>query len=152
VASLRYNPLAVVHLQAQGGKLEGFGYQVAFGEALETRGVTWNASIFGRDGVYTAYLGGMGNPSLVAKGDDQIGALAAAEFETVTGVPCRPLMVSRTAIPAWDTSWDALDGLALPTGVEVCSNWSARPGIPGRLAQARRLADALSPKRPGRYP
>jgi oxygen-dependent protoporphyrinogen oxidase len=142
LASLRYNPLAVVHLESA-CELTGFGYQVAFGEKLETRGVTWNASMFGRDGVYTAYLGGMSNPALVQWEDERIAAVARDEFTAVTGCECRALKVSRTTIPAWDETWDALTRLRLPDGVHACANWSARPGIPGRLAQARELATRL---------
>jgi len=139
---LRYNTLAVVHLQST-CDLRGYGYQVAFGEALETRGVTWNASIFDRDGVFTSYLGGMGNPALVGWPDERIGEVARREFRTVTGFDSRVLRVSRTSIPAWDETWDALSELELPDTVRVCANWSARPGIPGRLAQARALATEL---------
>jgi oxygen-dependent protoporphyrinogen oxidase len=139
LARLRYNPLAVVHLQSS-CTLTGFGYQVAFGEAMETRGVTWNASMFGRDGVYTAYLGGMANPALVEWEDERIASVARREFETATGCGSRSLLVSRTSVPAWDESWDALATLVLPEGVHACANWSARPGIPGRLAQAHLLA------------
>jgi oxygen-dependent protoporphyrinogen oxidase len=146
LASLRYNPLAVVHLQAQ-CKLTGLGYQVAFGERLETRGVTWNASMFGRDGVYTAYLGGMSHPELVSWEDERIASVASAEFQSVTGCENRVLLVSRTSIPAWDETWDALAELKLPDGLETCSSWSARPGIPGRLGQAKHLATRL-----GRHP
>jgi oxygen-dependent protoporphyrinogen oxidase len=142
LGSLHYNPLAVVHLHAS-CELRGLGYQVAFGEPLETRGVTWNASMFGRAGVYTAYLGGMRNPRLVEKDDDSIGTLAREEFRLATGCDSRVLMVSRTAVPAWDESWDALAGLSLPDSVEVCAAWAARPGIPGRLAQAKALAARL---------
>jgi oxygen-dependent protoporphyrinogen oxidase len=142
LARLRYNPLAVVHLRSS-CELTGFGYQVAFGESLETRGVTWNASMFGRDDLYTAYLGGMSNPGLVQWEDARIAAVAAREFTAVTGCECTLLKVSRTSVPAWDESWDALSALTLPAGVHACASWSARPGIPGRLAQARQLAARL---------
>lgn len=142
VERLRYNRLAVVHLRSD-CDLRGFGYQVAFGERMETRGVTWNASIFDRDGVYTAYLGGMKNPELVTWDDARIAELAREEFRSATGCDARALLVSRTEIPAWDETWDALADLALPEGVHVCANWIDRPGIPGRLVQARRLAERL---------
>lgn len=142
LGSLTYNPLAVVHLRAD-CDLHGFGYQVAFGEALETRGVTWNASMFGRAGVYTAYLGGMRNPRLVDRDDAWIGDVARDEFRVATGYDSRVLLVSRTSVPAWDESWDALTGLELPDSIHVCAAWSARPGIPGRLAQAKTLAERL---------
>lgn len=143
LGALRYNGLAVVHLRSACA-LTGFGYQVAFGEPLETRGVTWNASMFGRDGIYTAYLGGMKNPGLLDWTDERIAETAEREFRLATGCDARALHVSRTRIPAWDESWDHLAGLELPHGVEVCANWIARPGVPGRLAQAKSLAGRLS--------
>lgn len=154
---LVYNPLAVVHLLADDagrrepvgrvGPLRGLGYQVSFREPLATRGVTWNAAMFadaGRDGVYTAYLGGAMSPESTDLPDDRLGALAAAEFETATGLEAEPISVARTRMPAWDHSWSLLDGLRLPSGVHVCANWETRPGIPGRLAAARRLAARLA--------
>ena len=143
VGRLRYNRLAVAHLRSS-CDLRGFGYQVAFGEPLETRGVTWNASIFGRDGVFTAYLGGMTNPSVADWKDEDVERVASKEFLMATGCSAEPLLVSRTSIPAWDESWDAISGLSLPKGIHLCANWSSRPGIPGRIAQARRLARTLS--------
>lgn len=140
---LNYNPLAVVHLRSE-CDLAGLGFQVAFGEKLETRGVTWNASMFDRDGVYTVYLGGMKHPAFVHRPDDEIGRTAREEFGRVTGCEAEVLKVSRTHIPAWDGSWDALDEVELPAGVVACANWSARPGIPGRLIQAKRVAGELA--------
>jgi len=143
LSRLNNNRLAVVHLRSDFAG-EGYGYQVAFGEPLETRGCTWNASIFGRPGVFTSYLGGMKNPEVVRWADERIGAVARSEFRTVTGSDAAVLRVSRTRIPAWDGSWDVLDGLTLPPGIHLCSNWSDRPGIPGRAGEADRLAEFLS--------
>lgn len=141
--ALRYNDLAVVHLRGD-CDLDGFGYQVAFGEPLETRGVTFNASAFGRDGIYTVYLGGMRNPDLVEWPDERIGEMARDELLEVTGCATRVLQVGRTRIPAWDESWDALEGLELPGGVDLCGNYLGRPGVPGRVGEARRLAEGLT--------
>ena len=142
LGSLNYNPLALVHMTSEAA-LRGLGYQVAFGEAFETRGVTWNHSIFGRSGLYTAYLGGMRNPDFPALADEVIGATACREFEKVTGHSARTLMVSRTRMPAWDASWDALGKVDLPQGLSICSNYTARPGILGRIGEAKRLARSL---------
>lgn len=148
IGELRYNRLAVAHMRAMerpgGVSLRGFGYQIAFGEALETRGCTWNGALFGRDGLCAAYLGGMKDPELVERDDERIADTALEEFRTVTGHDARVLQVSRTWIPAWDGTWDALDGLELPPGIDVCANWNARPGIPGRAIMAKRLARRLS--------
>ena len=146
---LAYNPLAIVHLLAEqnDASLRGLGYQVSFRMPLATRGVTWNGAMFpdaGRDGVYTAYLGGALSPATVELADDRLGALAAEEFEQVTGVPARPIAVARTRMPAWDHSWSLLDGVRFPEGVHACANWETRPGIPGRLAAARRMAARLA--------
>ncbi len=141
---IRYNPLAVVHLKGE-RDLEGAGYQVALGEGLETRGVTWNAGMFGRPGLYTVFMGGMRNPAFVEEADERIGQIARDEFTRVTGCDARVLHVGRTWIPAWDESWDALDGMSLPDGLHICANYAARPGIQGRLTDAKRLAARLAP-------
>ncbi|MBW3660881.1 MAG: protoporphyrinogen oxidase [Gemmatimonadetes bacterium] len=143
IASLHYNPLAVVHLHAD-TDLEGFGYQVSLEEDLATRGVTWNDSLFDRDGVYTAYLGGAKRPGVVEELDDRIGEIATQEFERITGHGARVLAVARVTMPAWDRSWAALKGLEVPRGIRLAASWESRPGIPGRLAQANRLAEALT--------
>jgi oxygen-dependent protoporphyrinogen oxidase len=143
IASLRYNPLGVVHLHAD-TDLEGMGFQVSFAEPLALRGVTYNDSLFGRAGVYTAYLGGGVRPEVVRLGDDALARLAVDEFRVCTGHESRPLAVEREQMPAWDRSWSALSGLALPSGIHVTANWESRPGLPGRLARARALAVQLA--------
>ncbi|MGD8320858.1 MAG: protoporphyrinogen oxidase [Gemmatimonadota bacterium] len=147
--TLVYNPLAVVHLDAD-TPLRGLGFQVAFTEVdLALRGVTFNDSLFGRKNVYTAYLGGARHPEVTTMDDDALAALAVDEFRRCTGYEGRPLAVEREAMPAWDASWSALKGLTLPEGLHVAANWASRPGIPGRLAEARRTAQRLSGERAG---
>jgi oxygen-dependent protoporphyrinogen oxidase len=142
--SLHYNPLAVVHLDAD-TDLEGLGFQVAFTEEhLALRGVTYNDSLFGRRNVYTAYLGGARRPEVVDLDDADLARLAVGEFRTCTGYDARPLAVEREAMPAWDASWSALEGWTLPKGLHVAANWMGRPGIPGRLVDARRTAERLA--------
>lgn len=142
---LRYNPLAVVHLESDLDR-RGFGYQISLAEeGFATRGVTWNTSLFGRQGVITAYLGGMGREEDVSREDEWLTDRAAREFEQITGAAASPLSVNRTTVPAHDESWSALDaGLdAVPPGIHVGSNWESQAGIPSRVRQARRLADDL---------
>lgn len=143
IATLNYNPLAVVHLQAD-AKLRGLGYQVSLAESLVTRGVTWNDALFGRTGVYTAYLGGAMKPWVADETDTALADIARTEFKEVTGHDARVLAVAHEQMPAWDSSWSATRSLTLPDGLHIHANWHARPGIPGRLASARRLADQLS--------
>lgn len=148
---LRYNPLGVVHLYAE-TELRGLGYQVSFAEPLLTRGVTWNDSLFARKGVYTVYLGGAKNPEIVADTDARMSDVARAEFRLATGYDAEVLAVERERMPAWDSSWRALPGLALPDGVHVHANWESRPGIPGRLVMAQRFADRLARRAPESEP
>lgn len=143
LSALRYNRLALVYLKAE-TKLHGLGYQVAFGEPLETRGVTWNDSLFGRPGLYTAYLGGMKNPAIYDWDDGRIAKIASEEFEVATGYRAEAVHVSRTRIPAWDETWDGLEGLEWPRDLYICSNYTARPGILGRITEAKRLAATLA--------
>lgn len=143
IATLRYNPLTVVHLRAH-TKLHGLGYQVSLAEPLVTRGVTWNDSLFGRTGVYTAYLGGAANPWISDESDERAGEIAVREFAQVTGCEAEVLSVAQERMPAWDRSWSAIESLTLPRGIHVHANWRARPGIPGRLAQSRVLAATLA--------
>jgi oxygen-dependent protoporphyrinogen oxidase len=142
--SLVYNPLAVVHLAGDTG-LRGLGYQVAFGEGLATRGVTWNGSLFGesRRGLHTAFLGGAMSAAILEEPDDRLGGISTEEFLRVTGRHARVLSVSRTRMPAWDVSWRVLRDLELPRGILAAGSWRSRPGISGRLAEARRLAVEL---------
>ncbi|HUF51239.1 MAG TPA: protoporphyrinogen oxidase [Longimicrobiales bacterium] len=142
VAQLHYNPLVVVHLHAD-TTLRGLGYQVSFAEPMVTRGVTWNDSLFGRKGVYTAYLGGATRPWVADAAKARLEEIARAEFRTATGYDASVLAVEQERMPAWDRSWAALQGLSLPPGLHIHANWEARPGIPGRLAMSRRIADRL---------
>jgi protoporphyrinogen/coproporphyrinogen III oxidase len=143
IGQLVYNPLGVVHLHAE-TDLVGLGYQVSLTEPLYTRGVTFNDSLFQRRGVYTAYLGGASAPEVVEWSDARLAATAAREFRQVTGYEAAPISVARERMPAWDRSWAALQGLVLPGGLHLAANWESRPGIPGRLTQARRLAAMLA--------
>ena len=147
LSALQYNRLALVYLKSE-TRLRGLGFQVAFGESLETRGVTWNDSLFERPGLYTAYLGGMKNPELPDWDDGRITEIARKEFEVATGYRAQALHVSRTRIPAWDDTWDALEGVEWPPDLHICSNYTARPGILGRITEAKRLAATLAMEYP----
>jgi oxygen-dependent protoporphyrinogen oxidase len=143
LASLRYNRIAIVHLVAE-GVTPGMGYQVSLAEPLLTRGVTFNHWLFGRDGVYTAFLGGAREPGLAGRADDDIARVAAEEFGHVTGRVAMPLHVARAAMPAWDRTWTALENLELPDGLHLCANYESRVGIPGRISRARQVAALIA--------
>jgi protoporphyrinogen/coproporphyrinogen III oxidase len=144
ISRLNYNPLMVVHLHAE-AELRGLGYQVSLAEPLITRGVTWNDSLFGRDGVYTVYLGGARNPWIADAPEEKVRQIAMDEFRTATGHDSRVLSVEKEMMPAWDRSWAAIRELDVPAGLHIHANWESRPGIPGRLTMARRMADRIAP-------
>lgn len=141
---LTYNSLVLVHLAAD-VDAEGFGYQVRRDEPLRTLGVTWNDSLFHRDGVYTAFFGSMYDPDIVDRPADEIGAVARREFRDVMGSDASVLDVTKLprAFPAYDTSWAALDDVELPDDVHLATNYTARIGVPARVREAKRLAAQL---------
>ena len=142
--TLTYNPLAIVHLHCTDPMPHALGYQVAFDETLFTRGVTFNNAMFGRRGIYTAYLGGARHPEVVGWTDARIADRAVEEFRVATGGHATIVSVARAAMPAWDRSWSALQSIDVPAGIHFCANWESRPGLPGRLTRAASLALTLS--------
>ena len=142
--SLAYNPLAVVHLSSDVER-RGLGYQVGRSEGLRTLGVTWNAGMFDRDGVYTGFIGGA-SAALLDRTDDDLGAVVREEFEAVMGASASVIGVTRLdpGVPAWDWTWTALESIDPPAGVSLATNYTARMGIPSRIAEARALADRLA--------
>lgn len=142
---LTYNPLALVHLVSD-ADAAGFGYQVRRGEPLRTLGVSWNASLFDRDGVYTAFLGGMNDGEILEKERAEIGRIAAREFEHVMGAEADVLHVETipAAFPAYDSSWSALDSVQLPERIHLATNYTARMGIPARVREANGLAETFA--------
>lgn len=142
ISELRYNPLAIVHLLAEGTP-EALGYQVALGEELLTRGVTFNHWMFRGESVHTAFLGGSRGARVAEMSDGAVADAAVDEFRLVTGASASVLSIVRAEMPAWDVTWQAVQKLSLPEGLFIAANWLARPGIPGRLGQASRLARAL---------
>ncbi len=147
---LNYNPLALVHLRADSDR-DGFGYQVRHDEGLDTLGVSWNASMFGRTGkseskgVYTVFLGGMKNPELLEESDETLGDIAATEFADVMGTDAEVLSVHKLhrGFPAYDESWDALEGFETSDGIHLATNYTGRMGVPSRIREAKALAGQL---------
>jgi oxygen-dependent protoporphyrinogen oxidase len=141
---LNYNPIVMVYLHSD-ARPDGFGYQVHHDEGLRTRGVTFTPSLFDRDGVYTAFLGGMEDPGAIEESDEVLQETAVREFEAVLDAEAEPIDVHRLrAYPAHDTSWSAIDDLTVPDGIELATNYTARIGVPSRVREARRLAETLA--------
>ncbi len=148
LARLNYNPLALVHLRADCDH-DGFGYQVRHDEGLDTLGVSWNASMFDREGVYTVFLGGMKNPELLEESEKTLGEIARTEFNDVMDADADVVSVARLGrgFPAYDTSWDALDEFETPDGIHLATNYTARMGVPSRIREAKKVAAALAESR-----
>jgi oxygen-dependent protoporphyrinogen oxidase len=141
---LRYNPLALVFMESDLDH-DGKGYQVGYDEDLHTLGVSFN-SLFDRDGLYTAFLGGMHEPRLVDDRTEKLGRIATREFETVTGASASVVDVARLdpGFPAWDESWWALEDIEMPDDLVLATNYTDRMGIPSRVREARDLAERLA--------
>lgn len=153
LADLRYNPLAMVFMESPYDGA-GKGYQVGYDEDLHTLGVTFNHSLFGREGLYTAFLGGMHDPELAEAGDRRLASIATGEFERVTGAPASVVDVARLdpGFPAWDDSWWGLEDLSLPPDLFLATNYTERMGIPSRVREARQLAEQLADRFADRAP
>ena len=139
----RYNPIGVVHLYSEFDGT-GHGFHV-IDDGYKTGGSTWNDSMLDRDGVYTSYVGSKDRSFLEAD-RGVIGRRGATEFETITGADCEVLDVSviRPGMPAYDRSWQAMEKLSLPPGVEICSSFLNRAGIVGRIRNGRRTAREIA--------
>ncbi|MFB6153048.1 MAG: protoporphyrinogen oxidase [Halodesulfurarchaeum sp.] len=140
-----YNPLAIVHLHSRYGR-EGHGCQILPETGCHTLGMTWNDSMLDRDGVYTSYLGTRRDGDLLERSDETIGDIAAEEFEELTGASAEVLNVHRwePGMPAYDRSWRALEDLDPPEGVFLCTNYTERAGIIGRVGDARSTAESIA--------
>lgn len=144
IGGLKYNPLGVVHLDAR-TDLKGLGFQVSFAERHRAlRGVTFNDSLFARENVYTAYLGGALRPDVARLSPSALAEVAVREFRDTTGYDAEPLSAEHEWVPAWDVSWRGLSDVAVPDGLIVTGNWWSRPGLPGRLGEAARVAARLT--------
>lgn len=136
-----YNPIGMVFLESDFDGT-GIGTLVPPDSDVPISGLTWNASFLDRDGLYTCYVDPNSDPEMEARSDADLGALAAAAFERITGASAEPIHVHRwdPGMPAYDRSWTAMDDLHLPDGVHLCTNFVNRPGIPGRVRDAERVA------------
>jgi protoporphyrinogen/coproporphyrinogen III oxidase len=140
---LHLNRLVLVHLDVE-ALPPGLGFQVAFGEGRRIRGATFAGNLDGSGRTAVVYMGGMWEPLAHLAPDPELGRVAAEEFTAITGSRAEPLHVHRVTMPAWDSSWRALDALELPPGIHLLTNYTGRPGIPGRLSEAAALARRLA--------
>jgi oxygen-dependent protoporphyrinogen oxidase len=142
---LTYNPLVLVHVEPD-RTMDAAGFQVQYDESFHTLGVTCNADLFDRDEHYTCFLGGARTPEMVDWPESAIRDTAVTEFADLTGVDASVLNVQRLprGMPAYDTSWTAMDRVETPDGVHICANYASRAGVPGRVRRAKALAERLS--------
>lgn len=143
VGEFNYNPIGVVHLESAYDR-DGHGFHV-IDEGFETNGSTWNHSMLDREGIYTSYIGS-GNPQFLDADPAVVGQRAADEFERITGAEADVLDVTvvRPGMPAYDRSWTALDDVSLPDDVAICSAFTARAGVVGRIRDGKRIAAEMA--------
>jgi len=137
----RYNQITMVFLDS-GFDREGIGALVRPDGELPISGTTWNASFLDRDRLFTCYVDPNSDPELPNRTDEAVGELAADAFEKLTGAAATPIGVHTwtPGMPAYDGSWTAMDDLQPPDGLRFCTNFVGRPGIPGRIRSAKRIA------------
>ncbi|MFC7043584.1 protoporphyrinogen oxidase [Halonotius sp. GCM10025705] len=137
----RYNQITMVFLDS-GFDREGIGALVPPDGELPISGTTWNASFLDRDRLFTCYVDPNSDPELPTRTDEEVGELAADAFEELTGAAATPIGVHTwtPGMPAYDGSWTAMDDLQPPDGLQFCANFVGRPGIPGRIRSAKRIA------------
>jgi len=143
---LTYNPLALVYLTAEEVPAGALGYQVSYDADQRTLGVSFNGEAFGRDGLCTAFLGGMHDPEVLAEGDDRLGDIARTELEAALDTEVTVLGLERRDrwFPAYDRTWWALEELSTPAGVRLATNYTARMGITSRVREAERIAAEIA--------
>ena len=144
LSQFNYNPIAMVFLHSEFDG-EGIGALVPKGGDLPISGSTWNASFLDREGVFTCYVDPNSDPEMESRTDDDLGAMAAEAFETLTGSEATLIGVHRwePGMPAYDRSWRAMDELSTPAGMHLCTNYVGRAGIPGRIRSAKGVARTL---------
>lgn len=142
VGRFNYNPIGVVHLESDFDG-DGHGFHV-IDDGFITNGSTWNHSMLDRQGIYTAYVGS-GDTTLLDSDPAELGDRAAAEFETIAGSAASVLSVDviRPGMPAYDRTWSALDDLSVPDGVFICSSYTSRAGVVGRIVDGKTTAKRL---------
>ena len=144
LSQFNYNPIAMVFLHSEFDG-EGIGALVPKGGDLPISGSTWNASFLDREGVFTCYVDPNSDPEMESRTDDDLGAMAAEAFETLTGSEATLIGVHRwePGMPAYDRSWTAMDELSTPDGMHLCTNYVGRAGIPGRIRSATGVAKTI---------
>lgn len=136
-----YNPIAMVYLESDLDR-PGIGTLIPWYESPRISGTTWNASFLHRDRLFTCYVDLGSYPEMLDVSEETVGSVAAEEFETITGASATPIHVHQIepGMPSYDRSWKALDDLNPPEGIHFCTAFTERPGIPGRLRHAARVA------------
>lgn len=149
-----YNPIAMVFLESDFDG-DGIGTLIPWYESTRISGTTWNASFLHRDRLFTCYVDPGSYPEMLDVSEERLGEVAVEEFEAMTGASAEHVhtYVIEPGMPAYDRSWEATEELDPPEGVHFCTAFTERPGIPGRLRHAARIAgqiagdDGYSPRR-----
>ena len=144
LSQFNYNPITMVFLDTPLDR-EGIGALVPTDSELPISGTTWNTSFLGRERLVTCYVDSNSDPEMGDRTDSEVGDVAADAFEQLTGVSATPIHLHRwePGMPAYDRSWTAMESLSPPADIHFCANFVGRPGILGRIRNAKQLATEL---------
>jgi oxygen-dependent protoporphyrinogen oxidase len=162
LAEIPYAPVAIVVSAYRRGdvahSLAGFGFLVPRRELRKILGTLFSSSMFeGRapaDTVLlTSFVGGMRQPELAAKADDELAAIVHRELEALVGAREPPLWTAVTrwtrAIPQYNLGHlERLRAIeeaeqALP-GLTFCANYRGGVSVGDRIQAARAAADRIA--------
>jgi oxygen-dependent protoporphyrinogen oxidase len=113
LASIRYNPIAGVHLLFRKSELnhalDGFGFLIPRREKVRTLGSIWASSLFdvcdSDHAMVTCFIGGAHDPEIVKLSEEQIAAEVRRDLKTTLGINATPVDQSviriAQAIPAY---------------------------------------------------
>jgi len=161
LTEIRYAPIAIVvsaYRRADvAHSLAGFGFLVPKREQRKILGTLFSSSMFeGRapaDTVLlTSFVGGMRQPDLAAKADDELAAMVYGELQALVGAREPPLWTDVTrwtrAIPQYNLGHrEHLRAIEeaerqLP-GLSFCANYRGGVSVGDRIQAARTVADRI---------
>jgi oxygen-dependent protoporphyrinogen oxidase len=161
LSEIPYAPIAIVASAYRRAdiahSLAGFGFLVPKREQRKILGTLFSSSMFeGRAAdetvLLTSFVGGMRQPELAAKPDDELAAIVHGELQALVGAGNAPLWTEATrwshAIPQYSLGHrDRLRAVedaerALP-GLTFCANYRGGVSVGDRIQATRTAADSV---------
>ncbi|MBF0414319.1 MAG: protoporphyrinogen oxidase [Magnetococcales bacterium] len=162
LASIRHAPVVSMALgfarKQVNHPLDGFGFLIPAKEKSELLGCLFSSSIFpGRAGedhvILTTFLGGTRHPTVVARREDELIAIAMERLEHTLDVPSPPPFVHITryqqAIAQYELGHlEKLEhlqkSLASQPGLHLCGNFIGGVSVADRVRYSEQLANHLA--------